>query len=108
MSTLWIARLASFCGPPRPRVRTSFRPLTPRPASTENPEALFSKASQELFICPITHGGKAWTPGAYNPNTNVMYFPLQNTCAKFLSLDVKPWTTSMYGIRETPEMAPGS
>lgn len=90
----------------RQNVVSSIDPTTGK--STENPAALFSKPNQELFICPSTHGGKAWTPGAYSPNTNVMYFPLQNTCAKFLSLDVKPWTTSMYAIRETPEMAPGA
>ena len=64
----------------RQTVVSSIDPATGK--VTENPEALFSKANQELFICPSTHGGKAWTPGAYNPNTNVMYFPLQNTCAE--------------------------
>ena len=25
-------------------------------------------------------GGKNWPAGAYNPNTNVMFYPLQNVC----------------------------
>jgi len=75
---------------------------------TMNSEVQFDKAGQDLFVCPSTHGGKGWQPGAYNPVANVMYFPLQNGCATFTSLDVKPWTTSMYAIREKAVVAPGA
>jgi len=75
---------------------------------TMNSEVTFEKAGQERFVCPSTHGGKDWQPGAYNPVSNVMYFPLQNACAKFTALDVVPFTTSRYAIQERPELAPGA
>jgi alcohol dehydrogenase (cytochrome c) len=45
-----------------------------------NPEALFTAKDQTKMICPSATGGKNWPAGAYNPDTNVMFFPLQNTC----------------------------
>jgi PQQ-dependent dehydrogenase (methanol/ethanol family) len=45
-----------------------------------NPEALFTGKDQTKLICPSASGGKNWPAGAYNPETNVMFFPLQNLC----------------------------
>ncbi len=52
---------------------------------TENPEIIFREAEQMVFVCPTWLGGKDWEAGAYSPLTNVMYYPLRNTCANMLA-----------------------
>mgnify|MGYP001326511392 FL=1 len=52
---------------------------------TENPEIIFREAEQIVFVCPTWLGGKDWEAGAYSPLTNVMYYPLRNTCANMLA-----------------------
>ena len=52
---------------------------------TENPEVIFREAEQIVFVCPTWLGGKDWAAGAYSPITNVMYYPLRNTCANMLA-----------------------
>ena len=47
---------------------------------TVNPEKLFTKIDEEKLICPSSNGGKNWPAGAYNPHSNVMFYPLQNMC----------------------------
>jgi alcohol dehydrogenase (cytochrome c) len=49
-------------------------------AVTVNPEAIFSKINETKLICPGAAGGKNWPAGAYNPQSNIMFFPLQNMC----------------------------
>lgn len=50
-------------------------------AVTVNPEALFTKTTDERLICPTTNGGKNWPAGAYSPLNNALFMPVQNTCA---------------------------
>ena len=45
-----------------------------------NPEVTFSKKDESHFVCPSASGGKNWPAGAYNPQLNVMFYPLQHTC----------------------------
>ena len=52
---------------------------------TENPEVIFREAEQIVFVCPTWLGCKDWEAGAYSPITNVMYYPLRNTCANMLA-----------------------
>ena len=33
-----------------------------------------------VLSCPYLYGGKNQPSGAYSPNTNAMYMPLNNTC----------------------------
>jgi alcohol dehydrogenase (cytochrome c) len=57
---------------------------------TVNPEVIFDRPEQELFVCPTYAGGKDWEAGAYSPLTRTMYYPLRNTCARLLATsDVK-------------------
>jgi alcohol dehydrogenase (cytochrome c) len=69
---------------------------------------VFNKVGDERFVCPTTHGGKDFPAGAYSPLTHTMYYPLQNTCALVTVLPDKPWTTSLYGIRNKNQIAPGT
>jgi len=47
---------------------------------TVNPEALFTADGQTRLICPSANGGKDFPAGAYSPQTNAMYYGLQNLC----------------------------
>ena len=47
---------------------------------TVNPATIFDKAGDTRFVCPTPQGGKNFQAGAYSPQTNVMYYSLQNTC----------------------------
>lgn len=44
--------------------------LQPPPAGQDDP----------VLSCPYNYGGKNQPSGAYSPNTNAMYMPLNNTC----------------------------
>jgi len=74
---------------------------------TVNPASTFSKAGEEHLICPNANGGKNWEAGAYSPLNNVMYFPLQNTCAVVAPISDKPVPNSLYAIRSKAELPEG-
>ncbi len=74
---------------------------------TVNPASTFSKAGEEHLICPNSNGGKNWEAGAYSPLNNVMYFPLQNTCAVIAPIADKPVPNSLYAIRSKAEFPEG-
>jgi alcohol dehydrogenase (cytochrome c) len=77
--------------------------------ATVNPETLFTAKDQERLICPSSTGGKNWPAGAYNPRTNVMFYPLQNLC-----MNAKTTTTAerdprlVYGLQMPAILAPGA
>ena len=66
---------------------------------TVNPETTFSAAGQKRLVCPTSNGGKNWEAGSYSPVSNVMFFPLQQTCFTISPLDNKPVPGSLYGFR---------
>jgi alcohol dehydrogenase (cytochrome c) len=74
-------------------------------AVTTNPAKFFEKNGDERQICPSSHGGKEWQPGAYSPLTNSMYFPLQNTCMTVTARSAPP---SLYAIGRRYEHAPNT
>jgi alcohol dehydrogenase (cytochrome c) len=74
--------------------------------TTVNPETLFVEVGQQRFICPTTLGGKNWPSGAYSPLDNVMFFPLQNTCMTSVPTLSRPSPDSLYGLRNSNEIAP--
>ena len=71
-------------------------------AVATNSEVVFSAVGQEAMICPSFFGGKNWDPGAYSPRTNLMYFPLRNTCARMLTTD----DDSIYRLAVRNQMTP--
>jgi len=75
---------------------------------TVNPEALFSAQGDERLICPSMSGGKNWPAGAYSPQTNTMYFPLQNTCmVAVVTIDKPQPEKSLYGISNKSRITDG-
>jgi alcohol dehydrogenase (cytochrome c) len=71
---------------------------------TVNPDTTFTAAGQTRFICPTASGGKDFQAGAYSPDTNAMYYGLQNTCAQQTAID----NGSMYSFNARAEIAPGT
>jgi alcohol dehydrogenase (cytochrome c) len=75
---------------------------------TVNPETTFSAIDQERFVCPSSNGGKNWPAGAYNPQTNVMFYPLQNMCMKVKTTTDKRDPSKVYGVSMPYEIAPNT
>jgi len=73
---------------------------------TVNPETLFSAVGQTRFVCPTINGGKNFQAGAYSPQTNTMYYPLQNACVDVTAVEDTP--TQTYAISNQPRIAPGT
>ena len=78
--------------------------------STVNPDKQFTAPGQEKLICPSTSGGKNYPAGTYDPDTKLMYYPLQNTCMTATSADKKPDQddNNLYAIRTRVQIAPGA
>ncbi len=74
-------------------------------AVTGNPDVLFTAKGQEKTICPSVNGGKNWPAGAYSPQTNAMYYPLQNMCMKVTTQEPD---ASLYAVSMQPELAKGT
>lgn len=74
-----------------------------------NPDTLFTRAGQTVFVCPTTNGGKNWEASAYSPLTNFMYVPLRNTCAQGTAVAESRKNTSLYGVAyKEAQAAPNS
>ena len=76
-------------------------------AAVRFPGQLYTGAEQTLFICPSAHGGKNWPAGAYSPETNAMYMPLQNSCMNATSNSEEPALGELYALDWTFEFVPG-
>jgi alcohol dehydrogenase (cytochrome c) len=84
----------------RPTVfQNIIRTIEPNGKVRINPEVLFTAQGQERFVCPGTGGGRNWPSGAYDPATNMMFFPLQNGCTNVTAVIAKPSLDSLYGVR---------
>ena len=78
-------------------------------AVQENAELVFTSRGQQVLTCPTYNGGKDWEAGAYSPQTNMMYMPLRNTCARMMvveSSDTLP--LELYSLAVRQEIAPGT
>ncbi|MCW5697501.1 MAG: PQQ-binding-like beta-propeller repeat protein [Bauldia sp.] len=68
--------------------------------ATMNAELFPTETGQQFLVCPAAGGGKDWMAGAYSPDTNAIYYPLQNFCMDSVVTDTD--------IELTPfVMAPG-
>ena len=73
-----------------------------------NREALFTKINEEKVICPGSSGGKNWPAGAYNPQTNTMYMPMQNMCMTAKTTVDTRDPSKVYGLSMRQQFAPGT
>ena len=79
-----------------------------RGAVSVDRQQLYTGAEQTLFICPGASGGKNWPAGAYSPQTNTMYMPLQNSCMSATSIAEEPSLDDTYALDWTHEIMPGT
>ena len=75
---------------------------------TVNPEMTFSKINESKLVCPSASGGKNWPAGAYNPQINVMFYPLQNTCMNAKSTVDTRDPKRVYGVDMPVIPVPGA
>jgi PQQ-dependent dehydrogenase (methanol/ethanol family) len=75
---------------------------------TVNPNAVFSKIDETKLICPSSNGGKNWPAGAFNPDTQVMFMPLQNMCMNATTTTDKRDPQRVYGLSMPGIIAPGT
>jgi alcohol dehydrogenase (cytochrome c) len=76
-------------------------------AATVDPAKMFTRAGQELLVCPATTGGKNYPAGTYSPLSGVMYYPLQNTCMMVTSIANDGAVESLYAINSRAQITPG-
>jgi alcohol dehydrogenase (cytochrome c) len=69
---------------------------------------LFTAPDQELFVCPTTNGGKNWPAGAYDVRTDIMYFPMANTCMTATSIADEATPEMVYAINTQTIITPGT
>ena len=74
-------------------------------AVSENSEVVFSAEGQEVLTCPSLFGGKDWETGVYSPQTNTMYYPLRNTCARMMATTA---AESIYALATRNQITPGT
>jgi PQQ-dependent dehydrogenase (methanol/ethanol family) len=75
---------------------------------TVNPEAIFSKIDETKLICPSSNGGKNWPAGAFNPESQVMFMPLQNMCMNATTTTDRRDPQKVYGLNMPGIIAPGT
>jgi alcohol dehydrogenase (cytochrome c) len=73
-----------------------------------NPHMLFTAKDQTLTVCPGTNGGKNWPAGAYSPQANAMYMPMQNMCMTATTQTDQRDPSLVYGFRSEYIIAPGT
>ena len=70
-----------------------------------NPDTILQEPGQSYFVCPTFAGGRDWAPVALNPNSNVMFIPLNNLCADMVAFEDEPPVTS-YQVDSTYRLPP--
>ena len=75
-----------------------------------NDDVVFTSVGDEVTTCPTWYGGKAWEAGAYSPEANAMYMPLQNACAR-MAVQTEGGDdlgAAVYALSSVPRLAPGT
>ena len=74
---------------------------------TVNPEQVYDEIGDGSLVCPGSTGGKNWPAGAYNPETKIMFQPLQNACMQVTVLTDDTEFPEGYGLLRESGLAPG-
>ena len=75
---------------------------------TDNPDSQFTAINQTKLICPGSNGGKNWPAGAYNPETNIIFEPLQNECMNATTTTDQRDPSKVYGEQMQYVIAPNT
>jgi alcohol dehydrogenase (cytochrome c) len=66
-----------------------------------------SRAQPEGTSCPGNMGGKNWPPTAYDPNRNMYYIPVIESCAMHVNVpQTKEWVAREFWLGGAPKMGP--
>ena len=73
---------------------------------TVNPDLVYDEVGDSGLVCPGSTGGKNWPAGSYNPETRVMFQPLQNACMQVTVLSDDPEFPEGYGLLRESGLSP--
>ena len=79
-----------------------------RARSSSTPKRCSRRSTKRKFVCPGSSGGKNWPAGAYSPQTNTMYMPMQNMCMTATTTVDTRDPSKVYGISMSQQFAPGA
>jgi alcohol dehydrogenase (cytochrome c) len=84
--------------------------INPETGKIEVNEAVIPDSVEDDYglVCPSHAGGKNWQPGAYSPQTNAIYMPLQNTCQYMEIATKNPTPDQLYAINFNIIITPGA
>lgn len=71
-------------------------------------DAILDEIGVPTPMCPSYLGGRDWNPTSFNPNTDVMFVPLNNICAEYEALDQEPTGLDVYNTEGTYRLADGA
>lgn len=77
-------------------------------AVTNNDEVAFTHLNESHLVCPGSNGGKNWPAGAYSPQTNTMYMPMQNMCMTATTTTDQRDPSKVYGLTMQYSVTPGA
>jgi alcohol dehydrogenase (cytochrome c) len=70
----------------------NYATINPKTGAREVSSSLDPKAGVSQFICPSLRGARNWMTTAYDPDTHVMYLPMEETC---MNITFSPNTNDM-------------
>jgi alcohol dehydrogenase (cytochrome c) len=63
---------------------------------------------RRVSVCPHPGGGRSWLPGSYNPNTNIVYLPMVESCMDMIPMEKGERGSLSSGYRWTLRPRPDS
>lgn len=72
-----------------------------------NEEVVLTEVFETYSICPTFLGGRDWPTTAYNPDSNIMYVPLNNMCTDLTAFTDEPIPADVYAADTVNYITPG-
>jgi len=84
------------------------RSIDPVTGAKQIEPTLIPGTGKPMVVCPHAGGGRNWIPGAYNPETKVLFVPAVESCMNMnpVQAGVRPYLSTGVGINLIPR--PGS
>jgi alcohol dehydrogenase (cytochrome c) len=79
-------------------VQNLVRSVDERGQVTVNEDMVMKVPGKTYALCPTFTGGRDWPASAYNPTTNVMFFPLNNMCSNTTPRAIPPNPSNVYAV----------
>ncbi len=82
--------------------------INPETGAKTIDEKLIPGNGQPVVVCPHAVGGRNWIPGAYNPDTKILYVPAVETCMNMSPVETGARGFLSTGVRVSVIPRPGS